>query len=121
MAADLRGHFLRTKKKLSLRRDLQARLRPPQIVLGAIVVKLRIVALQELLGALFRLLCSRYVDFLGTLDGFGKDRDFVLEHLGKSPCHRKGLGCAACPVSDDTHSQLGNQWSMSRQDSQISI
>src|SRR5882724_12762778 len=107
MAADLRGHFLRTKKKLSLRRDLQARLRPPQIVLGAIVVKFWIVALQELLGALFRLLCSRYVDFVGTLDGLGKDRDFVLENLGKSPCHGKCFGRAASPVSNDTHSQFG--------------
>ncbi len=68
-----------------------------------------------------RLLRSSDVDFLGTFRGFGKDRDFVLENFGKPPRHSKVFGYATGPVSDDTHAQLANQWSMPRQDAQISV
>src|SRR5437868_3571912 len=104
---------------LFLARNLYSRLSTLQCIFCALVVDLRVIALEELLGAIFGLLGPRNIDFLGTLGCFSKNRDFILQDLSKSPRDGEGASVALRPISDRADRELGDQRRVAGKNSQI--
>jgi hypothetical protein len=88
---------------------------------STVVVDARVHALEHVLGAVVRFLCSRDVNLIGALGRLGQDRDFVRKHFSEAPRAGQSMQIAAIVVSNLAHGKFGDEGCVSGKDSQIAV
>ena len=76
---------------------------------------------ERFLGLRQGLLCSRHIDFIGALHGFGKNRNFVRKNFRKPPRSGKTMQLPARAITDLASAKFGYQWRMPWQDTDVAV